>query len=129
MTDNQNKVDDMIRFLEFSFQNKRDKFTILFELFTDNINEITRTISIFIDGPKLVINDIKLTKYDSEIIIKEDAFIDLYSGNLSAYKLFKLLFKSNDIKTTNLSINKFRKFISKFDFSSKSWQLFYFDEQ
>ena len=71
---------------------------------------------------------IKFLKYDSEIKLKEQTFIDLYSGNLSAFQLFKLLFKSNDIKTTNLSINKFRRFVSKFDFSEKSWQLFYFDE-
>ena len=122
MTDNQNKVDEMLRFLEFSFHNETDKFTILFELFVDNIDEITRTISILIDGPKLIISNIKFLKYDSEIKLKEQTFIDLYSGNLSAFQLFKLLFKSNDIKTTNVSINKFRRFVSKFDFSEKSWQ-------
>ena len=119
------KVDELIRFLEFSFQNKKDNFAILFELFTDNLNDITRTISIKINGKDLSITDKKEGKYDSQVIIKEEAFINLYSGGLSAFQLFKLLFKSKDIQTTNLSINKFRKFISKFNFSSDTWNAFY----
>ena len=122
------KIDEMIRFLEFSFNNKKDKIAILFELFTDNINDITRTISIKINGKYLSITNEKGGKYDSQIIIKEDVFIQLYSGDLSSFQLFKLLFKSKDIQTTDLSINKFRKFISKFNFSEKSWQSFYFEE-
>ena len=123
------KVDEMIRFLEFSFNNnKKDKVTILFELFTDDSTIITKTISIKIDQNDLRIGNEKIGNYDSQIRIKEDTFIQLYGGGLSAFQLFKLLFKSKDIQTINLSINKFRKFIAKFDFSEKSWQAFYFDE-
>lgn len=128
-TNNQDKINEMLSFLKFSFINKTDEISILFELFTDDINQISRTISIIINGPEININNIKLSKYDSQIKIKEDIFIELYSGTLSAFQLFKLMFRSNDIKTIDLSINKFRKFISKFDFSTKSWQAFYFNEE
>ena len=127
MTDN--KIDEMLRFLKFSFKNKNDKFSFLFELFTDDIEDITRIISIRINDKDLVITKEKQGTYDSKVILKQSIFIDLYSSNLSAFGLFRLLFKSKDIKTTNLSISKFRKFVSKFDFSSKSWDTFYLNEK
>ena len=124
------KVDEMLKFLEFSFNNnKNDKISILFKLFIDDYTKITRIISIKINRNNLSITNTNNGNHDCQIIIKEDVFVQLYSGGLSAFQLFKLLLRSKDIQTTNLSINKFRKFISKFDFSEKSWQLFYFDEQ
>lgn len=125
MSINENKVDEMLRFLKFSFKNNKDNISIVFELFIDNINDITRIISIRMNCNDLIITDVKQGTYDSEVVLKEQTFIDLYGGNLSAFGLCRLLFKSKDIKTTNLSMSKFRKFVSKFDFSTKSWDAFY----
>lgn len=126
---NNEKVSEMINFLKFSFKNKYKNISILFELFDNNIEKITKVISIRINNDKLIITDKKEKEYDTEIKLKTETFIKLYNGSLSAFSLFKSLLKSDDIETKDCSISKFRKFISHFDFSSSKWQMFYFEEE
>ena len=131
--DNKQKVNELISFLNFSFKTKTKKknkdISILFELFDDNIEEITKQISVRIIDNKLIITDKKEKEHDTEIKIKTEIFIKLYSGNISAFRLFKFLLKSDDIETKDSSISKFRNFTSYFDFRSSKWEMFYLEQK
>ena len=118
------KIDELLDFLKFSFHKKKGKIAILFKLFDEDIDNITRIVSICIDNNSLSLGKCESGEYDSEITIKKEIFINMYSDSLSVFKLCKLMFRSNDIKMKNFTISKFRNFISRFDFGTETWTKF-----
>jgi len=118
------KVNEMLEYLKFSFhKNQKNNIKILFQLFDKDINIIQQNISIIINKDRIEINDRIDLDYNTEIKIQYNSFIKLYSGNMSAWGLCKMLLYGRDVKTKNFSIKLFRKFVGNFDFNK--WNDFY----
>ena len=110
------KVAECIKFLKFSHKKGKYNNIILFKLFENDVNDTKQIIRIIINDDKIEIDEVD--DCDNEININIDLFIKLYSESLRVWDFVKIFgLKNEKLTINNLSLNKFRKFITQFDFA------------